>query len=208
MLHADVNAALQQIDTTLYGDLPSVQEQLRREAVASLRSSAHFLFTSLIRHGLAYYAGYISADRVVDILIKPFLKLANSVNLAVDYPAGSAPHDKRALEFQDGMRSTALSAWNSAVQCTLQGIWDVDYTEKLIPGFTNQKRSKMGRAAVEAGFIQVDWNNNISTKQISLGFPCLSSVLRPNFSLQPCNLDYAYEYNPLGLMLLGLCLQV
>lgn len=151
----DVDAALQKMETLLFGDLGYLQQQLKQDAEGTV-SQVPFLEKSLIRHGHAYYAGHISVDRMLDVLVDPYLRLAKAINQAEQFPEGPPLQIRAGHNIQEDFRAKFLRTWNNAVYWALQGIWhDTPNSYALIPGMTNKKRAKLRQGAIKANMIQV-----------------------------------------------------
>lgn len=104
----------------------------------------------------AYCAGIISVDRMLDVLVDPFLRLAKAVSQQEQFPEGPPTQIKPAYKIQQEFRGLLLRTWNDAVYCALQGIWhDAPNSYALIPGMTSKKRTKLRQGAIKASYIKV-----------------------------------------------------
>lgn len=140
----------------LYGDLGYFQQQMREHSVEASISRADFLQESIVYHGHAYYAGSISVDRMLDVVVDPFLRLAKAVSQPPQFPEGPPSSLDAASLGQERFRAMFLRTWNNAVYWALQGIYhDTDTSYALIPGVTNKKQTKLRQGVVKANFIQV-----------------------------------------------------
>lgn len=81
---------------------------------------AKFMGDSVPFHGHAYYAGFISGERLLEVLMHPYIKMCKAVNQTV-VPEEAAPCVKTLFDHQQRMRDSLLSVWNDAVYRVLQG---------------------------------------------------------------------------------------
>lgn len=139
----DVDAALLHLHILLYGELNHLPRFFRehRADVGSFLS-LKFFGDRAVRHGHAYYAGYITAKRAVDILLEPHLKLAHEINTAADDPAGTvSPTVRDLFGIQQTLRDRAFPFLGNIIPCALLGSWTSDEfdDDQIIPGATSEK---------------------------------------------------------------------
>lgn len=143
------------METVLFGDLGYLQQQLTLDAEEVL-SKVVFLEKSLVRHSHAYYSGHISVDRMLDVVVDPFLRLAKAVSQPEQFPDGPPSQVRGAVKIQGDFRAMFLRIWWNAVYWALHGIWHDTLTlYALIPGMTSKKRAKLRQGVIKANFIQV-----------------------------------------------------
>lgn len=128
---------------------------------------------SIDHHSQAYYAGIVPVERMLEVLVNPYLRLCKAINEAVQ-PSNPAFHHN--FEGQRRVRDAMLDIWDHALFRALQGILapeteaDSDRV-KWVPGMTSEKRSELQQAVLGANFMQV----NLKMHRLTLASTCQSS---------------------------------
>lgn len=142
----------------LYGpNLNYLKQHLRGQHISEAKSNINFLLSSLVYQGHAYYARHVPAERMLEVVVEPFLRLTEVMNKPAEHPAGpSAEALETVFKFQQCLRNNVLEYLDSAVLSILKGTFEsIDCGRQLIPGVTIKRRSKLAQAVIQAGYVQV-----------------------------------------------------
>lgn len=104
-------------------------------------------------HAQAYGKGLISLQRLLDVLVFPFFRVAETVNLMP--PVSEGPQSDEVEKLRD-CRSLLMSDWAHMMRRALVGsLVVVDGVQRLILDVPNSKRPEMMRGFERAGIFKV-----------------------------------------------------